>query len=75
MLWVSYDKVLLKDQVKADSKYLNEDPQIKQNYDDAVQRVETIINETQNLNYLKQTLTKQLNPFKMQNKLYMVLKN
>ena len=42
-----------KDQVKADSKYLNEDPQIKQNYDDAVQRVETIINETQNPELLK----------------------
>ena len=62
--------------MKADSKYLNEDPQIKQNYDDAVQRVETIINETQNPELLKaKTLTKQLNPFKMQNKLYMVLKN
>lgn len=42
-----------KDQVKADSKYLNEDPQIKQNYDDAVQRAETIINETQNPELLK----------------------
>ena len=39
--------------MKADSKYLNEDPQIKQNYDDAVQRVETIINETQNPELLK----------------------
>ena len=28
-------------------------PQIKQNYDDAVQRVETIINETQNPELLK----------------------
>lgn len=42
-----------KDQVKADSKYLNEDPQIKQNYDDAVQRAETIINATQNPELLK----------------------
>lgn len=42
-----------KDQVKADSKYLNEDPQIKQNYDEAVQRAETIINETQNPELLK----------------------
>ena len=42
-----------KDQVKADSKYLNEDPQIKQNYDEAVQRAETIINATQNPELLK----------------------
>ena len=42
-----------KDQVKADSKYLNEDPQIKQNYDDAVQRAESIINATQNPELLK----------------------
>ena len=42
-----------KDQVKADSKYLNEDSQIKQNYDDAVQRAETIINATQNPELLK----------------------
>lgn len=42
-----------KDQVKADSKYLNEDSQIKLNYDDAVQRAETIINATQNPELLK----------------------
>ncbi len=42
-----------KDQVKSDSKYLNEDPQIKQNYDDAVQRAEGLINATQNPELLK----------------------
>ncbi len=42
-----------KDQVKSDSKYLNEDPQIKQNYDNAVQRAEGLINATQNPELLK----------------------
>ncbi|OHO70132.1 hypothetical protein HMPREF2580_06500 [Staphylococcus sp. HMSC036D05] len=35
-----------KDQVKSESKYLNEDPTIKANYDNAVQRAESIINAT-----------------------------
>ena len=35
-----------KDQVKSESKYLNEDPTIKANYDNAVQRAENIINAT-----------------------------
>ncbi|SLD99733.1 Uncharacterised protein [Mycobacteroides abscessus subsp. massiliense] len=37
--------------------------------------LKVLLTQLKILNYLKQTLTKQLNQFKMQNKLYMVLKN
>lgn len=45
-----------KDQVKSESKYLNEDPTVKANYDQAVQRAEDIINATQNPELNKGTI-------------------
>ena len=44
------------DQVKSESKYLNEDPTVKANYDQAVQRAEDIINATQNPELNKGTI-------------------
>lgn len=45
-----------KDQVKSESKYLNEDPTVKANYDQAVQRAEDIISASQNPELNKGTI-------------------